>query len=225
MRNSSLHFLIALILANCGYSSNPEHKAKLESVDFSDSGPEKYLPKNGNDFSIFLQRFISTIYTQNFSNNTTLTLEIIKKFQFGKYGIVHYYKQGGYAASLILTPNKLVESADIFGMRQPPNFKKTLNSSTFIEEDPGSFCPDGSNFPDGVYIQSIDEFRLLPNQDLDGDGIGEKNEVFWFQDYLFKERKVVHIQFLGERKTFYFGEADKNWFLIIIDDEINDCSI
>jgi hypothetical protein len=225
MKNSGLLFLLALILSSCGSSSSPNYKPKLENKDFSSSDPKKGKSKNFNDFPTFLNHFISAIYEQEQHQDSAKTLEIIKEFQFEKYGIVHYYKQGGYAASLTLTPNELVDSADIFGMKQPPNFKKTLNSSTFIEEDPGSFCPEGSNFPDGVYIQSIDEFRTLPSQDLDGDGIGEKNEVFWFQDYLFKERKVVHIQFLGERKTFYFGEADKNWFLIIIDNEINDCSI
>jgi hypothetical protein len=204
---------------------SPNYNPKLENEGLLNSGSEKGVRKNFNDFPTFLNHFISAIYEQEQHQNSAKTLEIIKEFQFEKYGIEHYYKQGGYAASLTLTPNELVDSADIFGMRQPPNFKKTLNSSTFIEKDLEPFCTEVSNFPEGVYIQSIDEFRLLPSQDLDGDGISEKNEVFWFQDQMFTHKKVVHIQFLGERRTFYFGEINMNWYLIIIDNEINDCSI
>ena len=225
MRNSCLLFFLALILYSCGSSSSPKYKPKLENEDFSSLGPKKGRPKNFNDFPKFLNHFISAIYEQEQHQDSAKILEILKKFQYEKYGIEHYYKQGGYPASLTLTSNEIVDSADIFGMRQPPNFKKTLNSSTFIEKDPGSFCPEGSNFPDGVYIQSIDEFRTLPSQDLDGDGIEEKNDIFWFQDQMFTHKKVVHIQFSGERRTFYFGEINKNWHLIIIDNEINDCSI
>lgn len=164
-------------------------------------------------FEVFLREFLSKTYSEKkFDSLVYVSSPIVMNFTNKKLGFGRFWNRGVFC-NLYKSGNFAYMFYDnYFGEIQP----QTTKLKFYPEQNPkDGFCEEASS-PDGIYYRKVEEFP----QDWDM----EKSIPIPTPAKLKKlNKKVVYIQTeKWIKKTLYFVQSGKKWFLIYIDD--CDCS-
>lgn len=164
-------------------------------------------------FEVFLRKFLSKTYSEKkFDSLVYVSSPIVMNFTNKKLGFGRFWNRG-VSCNLYKSGNLgYVFYDNHFGEIQP----QTTKLKFYREQNPkDGFCEEASS-PDGIYYKKVEDFP----QDWDM----EKSKPIPTSAKLKKlNKKVVYIQTeKWIKKTLYFVQLGKKWFLIYIDD--CDCS-
>ena len=172
--------------------------------------------RNSNDFSIFLKYFISKVYSEkNFDSLVYHESVILRTFINNKLGIFRTFNPGVYRAIY----GKDSDRNYGYYFHEGYNGEISPNISNFLvysnKLPKGGFCDEATS-PDGIYYNQVFE---TPSYDDPMNGKSYSTTA----KYKNFNKKIVHIlndKFI--KKTLYFVEVNKKWYLLFIDD--CDCS-
>jgi len=172
-------------------------------------------PLNSSNFETFLNKFLLTTYSEKkFDSLVYASSPLIMDFTSKNLGFGRFWNMGAYCNLYKSKSNHFGYNFNekYFGEIQP----QTTKLKFFAEQKPiEGFCEEATS-PDGIYYQQVN--------DLPRDWDMAKDVSVPTSAKLKKlNKKVVYIQFeKWIKKTFYFVQSGKKWFLIYVDD--CDCS-
>ena len=198
----------AMLFNACGGSSNS--KSEPNSTTDSSEVVMKNNLRNSEDFEIFINHFLSTVYSEkSFDSLVYVYSPLIKDYTSKSMGFGRFWNMGTFC---ILYQSEGYGYNNCNSNKQPNTATLKLIKNKMPE---GGFCEEATT-PDGIYYLEVKD---LPNEwDIEKGKPIKTPQKF---DNL-QKMKVVILFKKWIKKTMYFIKFESKWYLLYIDD--CDCS-